>query len=241
MEYWYTGNGIPKMPMNPTARDFFIALGVISLFLIGYVIVAGIVGLPKGLRAPCRQGERAMRVDGSEPRLGKNGELAIPDADFPICAPILSCPTEGPKWAVQPDGSALTNQCAVDSPNCQCSIFQHCPAYASTLFRQFGSDERLSFFQIVDPLVTSDSKPEDPYDPPYLLQVESKDSCYLNANTIQMVWPALKLGDKCIRGTLGKIKTSPSLFVCAPTQYVELVGGEYIFDVDTYKTAYESK
>ncbi len=206
--------------------------------MILYLILMFIIGWSNSIRPVCPAGYRAISVSGERSLVPKNSSsIVTPDADFPECSPVLSCP-EGQKWAVHPDGSALTNSCL--EANCPCSAFRHCPAYASTLFRQFGADERISLFQVIDPLVQQKTKPHDPYDTPYLLFPGFNDSCFLTPGTINMVWPPIKLGDHCLRGTLGKISTNPSLFVCAPSAYVFSAGEDYTFDVELYMKAYRT-
>lgn len=207
--------------------------------MLTYIIIAGVVGYINSIKPVCPAGYRAISVDGSKSLLpGVSGNIVTPTTDYPICSPQLSCPTEGQKYAFHRDGSALTNSC--EEPNCSCTAFQHCPAYASTIFRQFGYDDRISYFQVVDPLAKDPQPPKDPFDVPYLLGVATRDTCFLNSSTIHMMWPSISLGQHCLRGTLAKIKTNPSLYVCAPSQYVNSINGDWIFDVDSYMNAYRT-
>lgn len=213
-----------------SGRDIGIGILVIGAMLLGFVAISLLIGWTNSIRPVCAAGERAISVDGSRSRVGKT--LVTPDADYPICTSRMKCPF----WAIHPDGSALTDTCV--AADCPCSAFRICPAYASTIFRQFGRDDRISLFQIVDPLAReADLKPENPNDPPYLLLPGSVDSCFLNDVSIKTVWPAIALGDRCIRGTLARIKTNPKQFVCAPTRFVEkTAGGDFLFNIDAYPT-----
>jgi hypothetical protein len=222
--------------MDSLGWQIGVSILVLGTFIVAYLILAMLFGYTKSLRPVCAAGERAMSTDGSRSVVPSGAtQLVTPDADYPICAPSLSCP-QGLQWAFHADGSALTNIC--EETNCQCTAFQHCPAYASTLFRQFGADARISFFQVIDPTVKTATKLQDPYDPPNILLPGLRDSCFLNAQTLKMVWPPLALGDHCLRGTLGKIKNNPSMYVCAPSQYVS--DTDHVFDVDSYMLAYKT-
>jgi hypothetical protein len=208
--------------------DFGIGLGVILAMFVIFIIIAIGIGFAKSIKPPCPDNNRAISVDGSKSVVDRT-------TDYPFCSPIMSCPTEGLMWAVHADGSALTNSC--EYAYCSCTAFRHCPAFASTVFRQFGSDERISLFQIIDPLATEKEKPTDPYDTPYLLKPGSKDFCFLSPTTIDMLSPPLALGGACIRGTLAKMSTVPSQYVCAPSAYVS----NNIFNVEAYMNVYRSK
>lgn len=244
LKLWSTEN---RCPMNTSSGDtgltpgsgwynFFVGFGVILGFLLLFIVIALFVGYTTSLKTPCPAGYRAISVDGSKSRIPKSEtDIIVPDLDYPTCSPMMSCPTVGQQWAVAPDGSALTNSCL--EPGCPCSAFQHCPSYSSTVFRQFGADSRVSLFQVVDPLVKDPNPPPDPYDVPYVLKPGQRDFCFLTPSTIATVWPMIHLGDKCLRGTLGKVKTSPSLFVCAPTQYVSGTGPDATFQIDDYQHA----
>lgn len=220
-------------------RDIIIAVAVLSSFLVVYLVVAGIIGLLHKNSIVCPAGFRAISIDGQRSKLPKtSSDLVVTDADYPLCSPMLSCPTQGQKWAVHRDGSALTNTC--DLPGCQCTIFQHCPAYVGTLFREFGREQRISLFQVVDPNANPSSGIAsgipDPFDPPYGIIAGERDTCFLNPTTLPMVWPAINFGDKCIRGKLSKLKTSPNnIFLCAPDSYVDAQGE---FDVESYMANY---
>ncbi len=204
--------------------------------MIGYLILMFVIGWTVAIRPVCPAGYRAISVDGSRSKVPKTeSDIVTPDQDYPICSPMLSCPL----LAFHPDGSSLTSSCV--EPGCPCTSFMHCPAYSSTLFRSFGEDERISMFQIIDPSAKDASHGQDPYDVPYLLTPGSRDACFLSSTTIDMVWPPMKLGDQCLRGTLAKIKNNQSLFVCAPTSFVsESPTDGFVFDVDAYMTAYRT-
>lgn len=232
----------PQSSFSPATRLGLAIVGSAIGILIVYLITAGFIGYFNSLRPVCPKGYRALSVDGSKsivPDL--NGNLVQTDSDYPVCSPMLACPTNGAKYAVLKDGSALGNAC--DESNCKCTIFQHCPAYVSTLFRQFGADDRISLFQVVDPMVNTDVKIPDPYNPPNILYPANNDSCFLTASTRPSVWPALALGAPCLRGTLAQLSTNPSMMACVP-------GGPFItstppngipvFDVDAYMRAYIS-
>lgn len=215
--------------MSPGWREFLIAFSVLLGFIVLYFTIAFSVGYITSLKPVCPRGYRAVSVDGSKSLVPKdNNSIVVRTADYPTCSSMMTCP----QWAIHEDGSALTNTC--DNPGCPCADFQHCPAYASTLFRKFGEDDRISLFQVIDPQAKEKDHPKDPYDTPYILFPGLRDSCYLTPNTLPLVWPPIALGDACLQGTLGKIKTTPSLYVCAPTQYVT----KDEFDVAAYMTAY---
>lgn len=210
---------------------------VLGGFMLLYVFFFLLVGYTKSIRPVCPAGYRAISVDGSRSILPvSETDLVVPTDDYPTCAPMSSCPTDGQKYAIHLDGSAQTNSCEPNNPGCPCTAFAHCPAYSSTLFRQFGYDDRVSFFQIIDPQAKDLAKPQDPYDVPYLQAPGNRDSCYLTASSLNMLWPAVILGGKCIRGTLSKLSTNPSLYVCAPTHYVT----DDTFDVEGYMRAYRT-
>lgn len=228
-------NGSQNCPM--VWVEIFGTAFVLGGFMLIYVFYFLVVGYVKSIRPVCPAGYRAISVDGSRSLMPiDDKDIIVPNADYPTCSPVLSCPAEGQKWAIHPDGSAQTNSCEPNNPGCPCSSFIHCPAYASTLFRQFGFDDRISMFQVIDPQAKEVNKSEDPYDVPYLIVPGDRDSCYLTPSSIDMLWPARILGDKCLRGTLGKVSTNPSLYVCAPSQYVT---GD-TFDVEAYMRAYRT-
>ncbi len=219
-------------------NEIALAITVLGLSALGYLVLMFLFGYTSSIRPVCPSGQRALSVDGSKNLLPKSStDLVTPNADFPICAPRLSCPA----YAVHRDGSALTSNC--EEADCPCTQFQHCPVYASTVFRQFGRDDRISMFQVIDPAVREKAHPQNPYEPPYILLPGLRDSCYLTPGTLNMMWPPLKLGDPCLRGTLAQLSTSPSLYVCGPSQYVKdriASNGTIVheFDVETYMTAY---
>lgn len=224
--------------MSDIGWQIGVSIIVLGGFMLAYLLIAGLVGYVNSIKTVCSAGQRAISTDGSRSMTGPAGPSSIitPTQDYPFCSPRLSCPQEGLKWAVHADGSALTNSC--DVPNCPCSAFQHCPAYASTIFRQFGADARISLFQVIDPTVKDKTKPQDPYDPPYLLSpLERGDRCFLSSTTINSVWPAIQLGQKCLQGTLAAISTTPANYVCAPTQFVN---SNNVFDVDAWMNAYKT-
>lgn len=199
------------------------AFGVIFGLMLLYLLIAGIVGYVFSVRPGCPDGYRAISADGRSSITSKDPTAIIsPTPDFPICSSRLSCPQNGPKWAVHQDGSALTNTCDVE--NCPCTSFQHCPSYVNVVFRQFGYEQRVSLFQVIDPQITDEKPAQDPYDPPYILEVGSRDSCYLTSSTINMLWPPLALGQPCLedRGILATMQGTPSLMLCAPNKYVDV-------------------
>lgn len=220
-------------------RGWEIALVVILVpiaILLLYLIIAAIVGLVNQERPVCPRGYRALSVDGSKsitPNI--RNDIVVPTLDFPVCAPMNSCPPEGEKFAVLKDGSSLQNVC--DEPNCRCSIFQHCPAYVSTVFRQYGADDRISYFQVVDPTLRDTKPPNDPFNPPIIIEPGSRDSCFITEAMREVVWKPLHVGDSCLRGTLAKLSTNLALLACVPTSYVDSSG---VFDVSRYLSNYNS-
>lgn len=216
-----------------------VSILVLGAFIISYLIIAGIVGYVTSLKPVCSAGERALSTDGSRSIVPSGGanSLITPTQDYPSCGPRLTCP-EGVQWAVHADGSALTHNC--EEPDCKCTAFQHCPAYASTIFRQFGADARISLFQIVDPTIKDKNADgvHDPYDPPYVLFPGNNDRCFLNPATLNMVWPPIQLGSHCLQGILGIISTNTGNYVCAPSQYVD--SKTHVFDVNAWTNAYKT-
>lgn len=226
---WYTD----RVPDMETWMDIAIAIGVSLVMLLGFVMYALLYGFASAQKPVCPRGHRAISVDGEKSRYPTSeSDIVTPDADYPTCSPMLSCPLEGQRWAVLPDGSSLTNTC--EQVGCPCSAFRHCPAYVNVVFRQFGYEQRVSLFQVIDPLVGDKLKVPDPYDPPYLLKPATRDSCFLTTSTHAMLWPALALGEDCLRGKLAKLEGTPSLMLCAPNEYVE---GD-VFKVNRYMNDY---
>lgn len=224
-----------------------IGISVILAFLLFYVVCFMIYGYYSGLKAPCQKGQRAISVDGSR-SLVPTGNIGIvrTTADFPICSEVMSCSDPGLPWAVKPDGSALTTLC--DTENCPCTAFQHCPAYVSTAFREYGFEDRVSLFQVIDLHANdkagqdSDSKGtqfKDPYDTPYLLLPGSRDNCFITEGNLNTLWPPIKLGEKCLRGVLSKLSTNEAIYLCAPARFVDIKGGTFVFDVKAYMSSYK--
>ena len=217
-----------------TVKEIFIVVGLAILSLIAYLLYAGFTGYLKSAKSPCQLGYRAINVDGSASiNPAGPGQLVTPNADFPICAPTLSCPVDGEKYAIHRDGSAQTNSC--EEANCRCTIFPHCPAYVNTVFRQYGSDERISLFQVVDPMVIDPLNIKDPFDPPYLFPPGSRDTCMITEAMRQTVWEKLELGEPCLRGTLAIMSDNRMLMACVPSGYVD---EQNVFQVETYLAAY---
>lgn len=205
--------------------------------MLTYIAIALLVGYTNSIKSVCPAGNRAISVDGSRSLVPKSAaDIITPTADYPICSPVMSCPENGQQWAIHSDGSALTNSC--ETPDCQCTAFQTCPAYCSTLFRQFGADQRISLFQVIDPQAKDKARPQDPYDVPYLIEGGHNDSCFLTPTTINSVYPPLALGGKCLRGTLAALSTNPSLYVCAPTLFTTTTATTTTFSVADYMRAY---
>lgn len=215
---------------------FLSLLGIV----IGFILYAGFVGFLQSTSSAvvCPAGYRALSVDGSRSKIPKtSADLVVTDSDFPICAPMLSClPLGGLQYAVHRDGSSLTNSC--DTPGCACSVYQHCPAFVNVVFREFGSDQRISYFQVIDPTANpppgSGKTVTDPFDPPYTILQGSRDVCFLNPTTYSLLWPPVPLGQPCLRGIMAKL--DPSTYLCAPDAYVDT--GTFQFDVERYMANY---
>lgn len=225
--------------MSSTGRTIGYAFAIAAAVLLGYLIIAFITGYLNQLRPVCPRGYRALSVDGSKSRLpATEDDFVVPDQDFPICSPILACPVVGLQYAVQHDGSAMQSIC--DLPNCPCSVYQHCPAYVSTVFRQFGAEERVSYFQVVDPQVRNKNTPPDPFNPPILITPNSNDSCFITEAARQLVWPRLEVGQPCLRGTLAKLSTNTALMACVPTAFIGDDTTPGVFNVQKYLDAYRT-
>lgn len=209
---------------------YAILIACAVLFL--YFCAMMIIGYISQIRPTCARGYRAISVDGSKSITPTTPEdFVVPNKDFPICAPMGKCPNEGVKYAVLEDGSSLQNVCS--TPGCQCTAFQHCPAYVNVVFRRFGADDRVSYFQVVDPQVQGKLQPPNLYSPPILL--EQDDLCFISDEMRQSVWPKLASGDPCIRGTLAKLSTNQALLACVPTEFID---GDGVFDVQKYMDNY---
>lgn len=225
--------------MGTVGGTFTLTVAIITVAVTVYIIMAGITGLIRSAKVPCSSGQCIISADGQNRICAASGSnvktLMTPNDDYPICVDALNCPSGFP-YAFHADGSALTNTC--ETPGCSCSIFQHCPAYVNVVFRMFGSDERVSFYQVIDSNV-SDDKIQDPYDPPYAINVGRQDErCFVTVSNIDMISDKLVLGDQCAggRGTFAQLSTNTELAACVPTNFVK--PGTTIFDVEKYMTNY---
>lgn len=216
-----------------------IVIATVAVFLL-YSTLILLQGYGDQKTIPCKVGQCIMTSDGNQkicPPADNPNQVMVPNYKYAQCVDSLTCPTEGVKYAIHADGSALTNTC--DKPGCSCSLYKRCPPYVTTVFKQLGSGERISYFQAIDPLYknkATDEGPfvENPYSPPYIINNDT-DQCFLPQSQVTLIYPALKVMDKCYLGIFAEIKSKPYTFACVPDAYVNSSG---IFDDTKFYSDY---
>lgn len=184
-----------------------IVIALASIIILGFLLVGMILlqGFADVKTIPCASGQCIMTADGSKKLCpDKLNGIMLPNYKYSQCVEAMSCPQEGVKYAVNSDGSAITNTC--DVRGCACSLYRRCPTYIGTIFRLFGAEKRISYFQVIDPIPNA-------FSPPYILN-KNTDQCFLPASQIDLIYPALNVSDKCLRGVFAEVKSKPGVFAC---------------------------
>lgn len=195
-----------------------------------YLFMAFIQGYSDIKTIPCAPGECVMTSDGTSKICPTSPqEIQIPNYKYTICVPPLSCPKEGIKYAVHQDGGALTNSC--DVSGCPCSLYRSCPAYVLSVFKSFGSEPRISYFEAMDPLF-GDDHVQNQFSPPYILN-QKNDECFLSQQKLLSVYNKTFLNsadnykNTCLRGVLAEIASKPKMYGCVPEKFVDPITNKF--------------